>query len=215
MAELCRSARFLISLNQHAARFSPLSKQTPGFTTLARQPITGGFKLTHPSPIIQINLEQKRFKKRRASKQDEEDQEEDDEDDELSSENPLLVDDILHQANDGSERLTINISSLRLDTFCKTAFSVTRAKVEESFYKGDIYINGELPRKKSEDISVGDEIDLVKSINPDDSERVNIKRAIILQMPDKASEHGRMKLDIQRWNDLSVEAKSLKRGKMD
>uniref|UniRef100_A0A6G1SQE6 Uncharacterized protein C6orf203 n=1 Tax=Aceria tosichella TaxID=561515 RepID=A0A6G1SQE6_9ACAR len=225
MTALCRNVRFLVRQHDklfanHKLYCTPFAfgqaqyykmpaQRVNHLVTVTNQTSSCANGLVRASPTIQINLEQRRFKRKRPSKQDEEAEEEEDEED-LSNENPLLMDDLLNQAEDGSEFMTINISSLRLDTFCKTAFSMTRARVEELFYKGDIYINGELPHKKSMDLNVGDEIDVVKSINPEDSKLVNVKRAVILKLPDKASEHGRMKLDIQRWQDLSVEARARK-----
>lgn len=222
MIALCQNVRFLI--RQHGKLLSsqklccmPLApgqaqyqkmfgQRIERLNTITSRTSLGATKLVPARPIVQINLEQRRFKRKRTTKKD--DEEEEDDDDDLSNENPLLMDDLLNQTEDGSEYTTISISSLRLDNFCKTAFSMTRAKVEELFYKGDIFINGELPHKKSMDLHVGDEIDVVKSINPENNKLVNIKRAIILKMPDKASESGRMKLDIQKWQNLSVESKN-------
>lgn len=162
-----------------------------------------------------INLEQKRYKKKRANplrlpkkgdKEDADEEEDSDSDDELSNENPLLVDSMMEQPSDGGEILIINVNSLRLDTFCKSAFAITRTRVEEAFYKNEIYINGELPHKKSIDLSIGDEIDFVKFINPENNKLINIKRAVVLKLPDKSDEHGRVKLNIKRWNDLVIDS---------
>ena len=182
-------------------------EQRVNYSSIVKSHISSG---TNAQPFLKpmIYLEQRRFKRKRTSKQDQKEDDDDDDDDELSNENPLLMDDLTDEAEEGSEYLTIDISSLRLDSFCKTAFSVTRAKVEELFYKGDIYVNGELPAKKSIDIGLGDEIDLVKSTNLENSKLVNVKRAVILGLPDKASEHNRFKVSIQRWMNISVESRT-------
>jgi hypothetical protein len=203
----------LVSEDQDRRRYKTLLHRATNYfsaNAICHTPSSGAAGSIKASPIVQLNYEQKRFKKKRSKKDEDEEDDDDDDASELSKENPLLMDDISNKPEDGSEFLTINIGSLRLDTFCKTAFSMTRAKVEELFYKGDIYVNGELPHKKSMDIGVGDEIDVVKSVDPDDSKMIHVKRAVILEIPDKASEHGRMKLDIQRWQDVCIESKARK-----
>ena len=114
------------------------------------------------------------------------------------------MDDILGGNSDGSETVDINVSSLRLDAFAKVAFGVTRAKVEETFYKGDLFINGERPSKKSCDLSEGDEIDMIKQINPENHTMVDIRRVQLFKLPDKTTEHGRFKVKIVKWNNLTV-----------
>lgn len=153
-----------------------------------------------------LNVEQRRYKKRRSTKKvdDDEDEDEDDDDDDLSAENPLLVDDILGQQSDGSQTMDLAISSLRLDNVAKSAFGVTRQRVEEAFYKGDLYINGRRPSKKSENLYEGDEIDLVKGVNEEDSMLVDIKRCLIVKLPDKASEHGRLKIGVKVWHTMQI-----------
>lgn len=157
----------------------------------------------------QNNVIAKRFKKKRAqsSKTDDAVGDDDDEEEEdLAGENPLLVDDLLGSSDDGSEHMTIDVGSTRLDAFSKVAFSMSRAKVEELFYKGDIYINGERPSKKSIEVAENDEVDVVKHINPENNKLVDVRRAIVVRMPDKTNEQGRMKITIKRWMDLTIEA---------
>lgn len=151
-----------------------------------------------------LNVEQRRFKKRRGPKKTDDDEEEEDEDEDLSAENPLLVDDILGEADDGSQGMDLNISSLRLDSVAKSAFGITRQRAEEAFYKGDLLINGERPSKKSQDLYEGDEIDLIRGVNEEDSMLVNIKRAVIVKLPDKASEHGRIKISLKVWQNMQI-----------
>ena len=153
------------------------------------------------------NLIHRRFKKKRAQRANDkdDDDDEDDDDEDLANENPLLVDDILNPVEDGSETLTIETTTLRLDAVCKTIFSAARAKIEEAFYKGDLFVNGQRPSKKSAEIAIGDEIDLVKQISPENRNQLIIKRALILTMPDKMSEHGRVKIKIKRWHDLTID----------
>lgn len=155
------------------------------------------------------NLSQVRFRKRRGKgSRDEDEEDEGEDDDDLANENPLLVDDLLGEVNDGSQSMTIDVNSLRLDSVCKTGFSMARSKVEELFYKGDIYVNGELASKKSEELSLNDEVDVIKGPAGEDTNLVNIRRLIITHLPDKATEQGRLKIKIKRWLDLTVEPPS-------
>lgn len=152
------------------------------------------------------NLVVKRYKKSKkaSSKGTESDGEDEEDDDDLTNENPMLVDDILG-SNEGTATEDIVVASLRFDSFSKVAFRTTRTKIEELFYKGDLYLNGERPPKKSCDISEGDEIDVVKQINPEDHKKIDIKRIQVLKLPDKASEHGRLKVKISKAVDLTID----------
>lgn len=151
------------------------------------------------------NFIQKRFKKRgKKSKQEEEESES--EDDDPSQENPLLMDDNHDENSLDSRTIVIDVNSLRLDIVIKSAMSVTRARVEEAFYNGDILVNGERPDKKSDNISLGDEIDLIKNINPDDHTMVDVKRVQIVGLPDKASNTGRFKVKVKSPQELTIKA---------
>lgn len=155
---------------------------------------------------------QKRFRKKvkgstSGTKQpSDEDNEDESDDDDLAEENPLLVDDIVGEAGDIHEKTVIDVVSLRLDAVAKAGFNTTRAKVEEAFYKGNLYVNGQRPFKKSMDISVGDEIDMVKRVNKEDHTLIDIARIQITHMPDKATQTGRFKLQIDKWQNLTVKA---------
>lgn len=124
-------------------------------------------------------------------------------DEEESAENPLLMEDV-PGLREGITQAVIEVGSLRLDAFAKVAFCVTRAKIEELFYKGDIYVNGERPPKKSFDLSINDEIDIVTQINPEDHSLVDVKRVQIVKLPDKSSEHNRIKVTINKWKQLTI-----------
>lgn len=163
---------------------------------------------------VHFDLTFKRFKKTFSRKiadldkqnEDKEEEEEDDEDE--VEENPLLVDDLLggEQVDDSGQVFTIDVNSLRLDAVGKTAFSVTRAKIEEAFYKGELYVNGEKAVKKSQDLYEGDEIDLIKQVNLENPSKLDIKRMQILKLPDKTTEQGRIKISIKRWQELTIDA---------
>lgn len=162
-----------------------------------------GVPFNKPHDVIFL---QRRFRKRkgpRSTAADDEDEEVEDDDD-LSGENPLLVDDLLGNQSDGSTEKEAMLSSLRLDNVAKYAFSMARQRAEEAFYKGDLYVNGEKAVKKSQELNENDEIDYIKGINVEDSNMVNIMRAQIVYVADKATENGRTKTRFKVWNDLTM-----------
>jgi len=129
--------------------------------------------------------------------------EEDDDEESLGAENPLLMDDVVEESADGSREKILDLQSLRLDTVTKFAFNMTRAKVEESFYKGHIYLNNERAQKKSVELSQGDEIDFEKQIDTETDSLV-VNRVYIVEVPDKAHQSGRIKIKVRTWQDLKI-----------
>lgn len=130
--------------------------------------------------------------------------EDDDDSGDENEENPLLQEDQPSEDTSNRMTLTIETNSLRLDGFAKSAFGVSRANIEEHFYKGDIYINGQRPPKKSEDLRQGDEVDIVKFTDPEDHNLVQIKRVRLDKVPEKAMSSGRIRVQITRWQSLTV-----------
>lgn len=160
----------------------------------------------------QVMFIQKRFKRKKPTRAtaDEEEEEEVDDDDDISGENPLLVDDLLGVRDDGSTQKEAMVHSLRLDTVAKVAFSLTRQKAEESFYRGELYVNGEKAIKKSQELRENDEIEITRGVNEEDSKLVNILRAQIVYVADKASESGRLRIKLKIWSDLTMPNPALK-----
>lgn len=58
--------------------------------------------------------------------------------------------------------LNASVSSMRLDLILKSGLGMARNKVETLFYESKIRLNGQKVLKKSETVSIGDEIDVVK-----------------------------------------------------
>lgn len=147
----------------------------------------------------------KRFKKKKskASAVDEGKEDESDSDEEFE-ENPMLVEDYEQNVEEGAQLTTVEVSSLRLDAAAKAMFAVPRAKIEEAFYRGDLYVNGQRPSKKSQDLSVNDELDLVIRTNPEDHTKLDVKRVQIVSVPSHSGEHGKMKIEIRKWQHLTV-----------
>lgn len=163
-----------------------------------------------PAPIFGFNLTPARYKtkprKKKPTNTDDGDESESDDEEVAEGENPLLMNDPLSNADDGSKKLLLDVNSLRLDVIVKNGFGISRLKAEESLLKGDIFINGERPYKKSQDINQGDEIDYIVQINAEDPTMVDIKRLQILELPEKSDSHGRLKISAVMYKDLTIKS---------
>lgn len=192
-----------------------VDRQPPRSFLLLNSTSSQGPFLLSKAPVFQTQCPlasdiHKRFKKTKSrgkninADDNEEDGEDDDDDDDAGEENPLLVEDSINADADGAEVATLDVGSLRLDAFGKHGLGMSRAKIEEAIYKGDIYVNGERPRKKSCDLKEGDEVDFVKGRNAEDHTMIDIRRVQIVKVPDKTSEFGRMKVKVKKWQKLTV-----------
>ncbi|XP_029667719.1 uncharacterized protein C6orf203 homolog [Formica exsecta] len=102
----------------------------------------------------------------------------------------------------GSKMLTINVPSLRLDTISKAGFGIPRNKVEEAFYASKFRVNGNKVFKKSMEVEVGNEIDIVSHRHLDNPKFLIVNRIVILSMT-PTSNSIRMKLS--RDKNLLIE----------
>lgn len=169
------------------------------------------FSTNYPAPISGFNLIPVRYKtkprkKKPTNTDDGDESESDDEDAGGDGENPLLMNDPLSDVNDGSKKLLLDLNSLRLDVVVKNAFGISRLKAEEALLKGDVYVNGEVPYKKSQDIYQNDEIDLILRLNAEDPTMVDIKRLHILELPEKSDSNGRLKVSAVLHKDLTIKS---------
>lgn len=78
-----------------------------------------------------------------------------------------------------------SVKSLRLDLILKSGLGLARNKVEAIFYDNKIRVNGEKITKKSMQVDVGDEIDVVKSFSPSNPEHLLIARVQLLATNEK------------------------------
>ncbi|KYQ52342.1 hypothetical protein ALC60_08504 [Trachymyrmex zeteki] len=130
----------------------------------------------------------KRFKSKKKKavniKKDEDSDEEKEKDDE-------------EEAPIGSKVIKIKVSSIRLDTISKAGFGMSRNKIEEAFYASKIRINGNKVFKKSKEMKIGDEIDLILHQSMDNPELLVVNRIVILSM-DLINDRVQVKLSIDR-----------------
>ncbi|CAL1677951.1 unnamed protein product [Lasius platythorax] len=156
--------------------------------------------LTHDSSTKEYNIQNhynlyiaKRFKyNKRKTADNKKSRDEDSDEEEEENE----------EAAAGSKTITINIPSLRLDTISKAGFGITRNKVEEAFYASKFRVNGNKVFKKSMEVEVGDEIDLVSHRSLDNPGFLIVNKIVILSM-NSASESVRVKLS--RDKNLLIE----------
>ncbi|KAI2802450.1 hypothetical protein BLOT_009904 [Blomia tropicalis] len=150
---------------------------------------------------------QKRYKKKftkksnkRAAKDDEDDEDEDDENEDSDDDDEELI------GNESEDTKVINttVPSLRLDVIGKISFGMTRSKMEQEFFSGLIRVNGERVAKKSYEVKMDDEIDYIKGFNIENREMLDINRAKILKVDDKAASSGRIRLSIRKTNKLVI-----------
>ncbi|XP_011874573.1 PREDICTED: uncharacterized protein C6orf203 homolog [Vollenhovia emeryi] len=102
----------------------------------------------------------------------------------------------------GSKVMKVKVSSLRIDLIIKAGFGMTRTKVEEAFYASKLRLNGNKVLKKSKEVAVEDEIDLILHQSTDNPGLLVVNRIVILSM-DPANEGVQIKLS--RDKNLLIE----------
>ncbi|XP_053980618.1 mitochondrial transcription rescue factor 1 isoform X2 [Hylaeus volcanicus] len=114
----------------------------------------------------------KRFKSKKEAS------EEVDENDDEENES-LEVDDYLLTKN--SKIINATVSSLRVDAIAKVAFGLSRNRIDRAFYDSKIRINGNKILKKSHQVKVDDEIDLVVGRDSKNPKLIIVHRCILLK----------------------------------
>ncbi|XP_011173646.1 uncharacterized protein LOC105205821 [Solenopsis invicta] len=133
----------------------------------------------------------KRFKSRKKTADTKKSKDEDS--DEEKEENS----DDENEAPPGSKVIKIKVSSLRLDTIVKVGLKMSRSKVEEAFYNSRFHINGNKVLKKSKEVEIGDEIDIVLHQNVNNPSMLFVNRIVILSI-DPASGGAQIKLSLDK-----------------
>ncbi len=147
---------------------------------------------------------QKRFKKmKKGSKQRKEESSDEESDEEMSAiaeEDPDFIDGKAIGFIDSNTTVT----SLRLDTIAKVGLGIPRAKADEAFYGNLLRVNGERPSKKSLELTENDELDLIRGLNADNPDMIDVTRVAIKQIEDKMSSAGRIKIKLRRFLRLTI-----------
>lgn len=101
-----------------------------------------------------------------------------------------------------SKLLNVNVGSLRIDGLLRSGLGIARNKIETMFYENKIRRNGKPVQKKSESAEEGDEIDIIREVNPNNPGLLTVARVEVLGV--KAREEG-YKVKIRRCKNLVVE----------
>lgn len=135
----------------------------------------------------------KRFKSNKKNKKQKQDSYED------SDEEEDVIEEI---APTGSKIVTTNIQSIRWDAISKFGFGITRNKMDEAFYASKIRINGQKVLKKSQELDIGDEVDLILHRSIDNPSFLVIHRIVVLSMVPTANG---IKIKLSRDKNLLIE----------
>jgi len=126
------------------------------------------------------------------------------EDEEVENEFIELVQDD-RTTDQGSKEISINVDSLRMDSVLKSGLKISRSKVEEYFYQSRIRINGEKVLKKSIQVNLGDEVDIVRGFNSKSEQYIDVMRLRIIGVRLPKDEQSKLELKITRDKLLTIE----------
>jgi len=118
---------------------------------------------------------------------------------------PEKVDPMLLQDVDGNDVKIIKtrLNSLRLDTLLKAGLGISKSKVEAAFYESKIRVNGEKILKKSKQMNIGDEIDIIKGYNGLNPAFLDISRVIIISVENTDTE--KITVVLKRFKQLVID----------
>lgn len=102
----------------------------------------------------------------------------------------------------GSKLLAVHISSLRIDAVLRSGLGIARNKIEALFYENKIKINEQSVEKKAVQVQEGDEIDIVKEINPKNPSLLTVARVEVLEVQEKNEGY---QVKLRRCKNLVVE----------
>ncbi|XP_055903989.1 mitochondrial transcription rescue factor 1 [Eupeodes corollae] len=124
-----------------------------------------------------------------SSKYEESDSDSDDDDPHLKDERDSKV-------------VKVKVNSLRADLLLKAGLSIARNKIEVIFYESKIRVNGEKIPKKSVQLNVGDEIDVIKGFSNVNPSHLIISRVIIASAKEKEEA---INVHLRRYKTMLIE----------
>lgn len=98
--------------------------------------------------------------------------------------------------------MNLKVGSTRLDLILKGGLGTARNKIETLFYESKIRLNGRKVYKKSHQVEVGDEIDVIKGLSVSNPDFLQIARVEVLDIAKKGEE---LAVKIRRCKSLTVE----------
>ncbi|RZF43479.1 hypothetical protein LSTR_LSTR001740 [Laodelphax striatellus] len=143
------------------------------------------------SPAIALRNYSKKKNKREVKEESDSDDDNDD-------------DDLVDKLDKNAKVIKTSVTSMRVDALIKSGLAVSRNKIDTLFYEGRLRLNGSKITKKSQRLNVGDEVDIIKGINPKNDNLLNISRIEILAVAADEEEDA-INVKIRRIKQLSIE----------
>lgn len=108
--------------------------------------------------------------------------------------------------SNSSKVLILRVSSFRVDTVLRSAFQIARNKIEKLFYESKIRVNGYKIIKKSHNVALGDEIDIVKGFSSSNPKFLIVQRVKILAAAEPSDDNNEnTALKIRRYKSLTID----------
>ncbi|XP_026463527.1 uncharacterized protein C6orf203 homolog [Ctenocephalides felis] len=101
-----------------------------------------------------------------------------------------------------SKIVKTKLNSLRADLVLKSGLNLARNKIETHFYESKIRVNGQKLLKKSAQLEIGDEIDIVKGPSPLNKDHLLISRVEILSATPKDED---LAVVLRRYKTMTIE----------
>ncbi|XP_011214412.2 mitochondrial transcription rescue factor 1 [Bactrocera dorsalis] len=101
-----------------------------------------------------------------------------------------------------SKVLKTSVNSLRADLLLKAGLGMARNKVETIFYESKVRVNGKKINKKSVQLDVGDEIDVVRGFSQANPIHLVISRVVVLDVNERDEGYS---VQLRRYKSLLIE----------
>lgn len=101
-----------------------------------------------------------------------------------------------------SKVIKFNTTSMRADMILKSALGVGRNKIEQIFYESKIRINGRKILKKSVSVQPDDELDVIKSVSPNNPDHLYVARVKVL---DVTAKEDTIVVTVRRFKNFLIE----------
>ncbi|XP_069961600.1 mitochondrial transcription rescue factor 1 [Bactrocera oleae] len=101
-----------------------------------------------------------------------------------------------------SKVLKASVNSLRADLLLKAGLGMARNKVETIFYESKVRVNGKKISKKSVQLDVGDEIDVVRGFSQANSTHLVVSRVVVLDVNERDEGYS---VQLRRYKSLLIE----------
>ncbi|XP_067629434.1 mitochondrial transcription rescue factor 1 isoform X1 [Eurosta solidaginis] len=101
-----------------------------------------------------------------------------------------------------SKVVKANVHSLRADLLIKAGLGMARNKVETIFYESKVRVNGKKLNKKSVQLNVGDEIDVIRGFSHSNPSHLVVSRVIVLDFSNREEGYS---VQLRRYKSLLIE----------